>query len=316
MSLCHARTLVAHGSTWVRQQIRDRLREAHCDRIVLTSTGDDAIEHLSKGPYDLVVGAMRLPDLKDWGLVKVIRSGRFCQKELPIVAIYSEADGTLAQGDGREYGVVMLSVATLGRLAETAEAALSGQKKPRLLIIEDDRATAIFLTDSLSDLYQIDVAANGITGFELWRDKRHNLVLLDIMLPGLTGAEVLNRILQVDGAQPVVILTGYGSTERYRDMMLTGAAEFIDKPVSIAKLRHTCESVLRARLYREVGSNLKIARDRADELASHVRAASDYLASGRTYEAQCELKGALGAVLADPPSQDREPTARPGSEEP
>ncbi|MGH8653119.1 MAG: response regulator [Gammaproteobacteria bacterium] len=281
----------------MREQVEDRLRAAHCERIMLSSDGNDAIERLREGPYDLAISALRLPDLQEWRLVKMIRSGRFCNAELPLIVIHDEADASIVEAQAREEGVLTVSIGALNRLAETAQIALQGQVRPQTLIIEDDPNIAHFLTESLSDLYRITTAEDGKAGFALWQSQRHDLVLLDMMLPGLSGGEVLERILEIETMQPIVILTGYGSAERHREMMLRGASEFIEKPVSVARLRSTCASVLRLRAYKDVNANLQNTRETVVELASYVKAANGYLSSGRAMQAQYELKGALGALF-------------------
>lgn len=308
MSLCDIRILIAHGDARVREQVEDRLRAAHCERIMLSNDGNDAIERLREGPYDLAISALRLPDLQEWRLVKMIRSGRFCNAELPLIVIHDDADASVVEAQACEEGVLTVSMAALDRLIETAQAALQGQVRPQALIIEDDPNIAHFLTESLSDLYRITTAEDGKAGLTLWQSQRHDLVLLDMMLPGLSGEEVLERILEIDAMQPIVILTGYGSVERHREMMLRGASEFIEKPVSIARLRSTCVSVLHLRAYKDVNANLQNACEVVVELASYVKAADGYLSWGQAMQAQYELKGALGA-LCESSSPDDESAA-------
>jgi CheY-like chemotaxis protein len=56
-------------------------------------------------------------------------------------------------------------------------------RKNRLLIIDDDEDAAFIACHSLKDEYEVDMAYDGLTGYKLWGNKRHELVLLDLMLP-------------------------------------------------------------------------------------------------------------------------------------
>ena len=60
-----------------------------------------------------------------------------------------------------------------------------------------------------------------------WRARRHELILLDLMLPGMSGADLLPLRLKDRPDQPVIVLTAYDALERHQELMLSGATEFL-----------------------------------------------------------------------------------------
>src|SRR3569623_3070273 len=75
--------------------------------------------------------------------------------------------------------------------------------KPHLLIIEDAPDTAQLATRMQRMRFAIDIATDGHPGLNAWRARRHELVLLDAMLPKMAGIEVLRNILKEDPSQTV-----------------------------------------------------------------------------------------------------------------
>src|SRR5207245_6299707 len=108
--------------------------------------------------------------------------------------------------------------------------------KPRILIIEDESAIAEGIAYNLRrEGYEVTRAADGETGLAEARRIRPNLVLLDLMLPGLSGIEVCQALRRAGGI-PVIMLTAR-DTETDKGVGLTvGADGYSTKPVSTAGL--------------------------------------------------------------------------------
>ena len=78
----------------------------------------------------------------------------------------------------------------------------------RILVIEDDSRVASFIRRGLSaDKFLVDVAHDGQSGLELAVSKDYSLIVLDLMLPGMTGQEILDGIRKTNLTVPVLILT-------------------------------------------------------------------------------------------------------------
>src|SRR5690606_4810287 len=110
-------------------------------------------------------------------------------------------------------------------------------RNPQVLMIEDHADTAQVARRVLRQRFDVEVATDGLSGLDAWKQRRHDLVLLDVMLPGMSGPQVLEAILAIDSHQPVVVMTAYSTIELAEDLMLKGAADFIAKPFRVEQLR-------------------------------------------------------------------------------
>ena len=119
-------------------------------------------------------------------------------------------------------------------------------RKPRLLIVEDEVA----IRDGLVDVfvfhgYQVDSTGDGTDGLRLAQSGQFDLVLLDVMLPGVDGFEICARIRQVDRDQPIIMLTAKTGDDDIIQGLKLGADDYVAKPFSIAQLVLRVEAVLR-----------------------------------------------------------------------
>ncbi|HEY5791642.1 MAG TPA: response regulator transcription factor [Gammaproteobacteria bacterium] len=118
--------------------------------------------------------------------------------------------------------------------------------KPRLLIVEDEPAISAGLRDVfVFHGYAVDVAADGTTGLQQALAGRHDLLLLDVMLPGVDGFEILRRVRAVDRDQPVILLTAKSTDEDVIHGLALGADDYVAKPFSVAQLVLRVQAVLR-----------------------------------------------------------------------
>ena len=108
------------------------------------------------------------------------------------------------------------------------------QDKPTLLVIDDTPDNLTLMTGLLKDLYSVKVAINGERGLWLARTVRPALILLDIMMPGIDGYEVFQR-LKADPSTadiPVIFLTAKAEAEDETRGLDLGAVDYITKPIS------------------------------------------------------------------------------------
>ena len=116
----------------------------------------------------------------------------------------------------------------------------------RILIVEDEEAIREGLIDVLVFLkYETDSAATGPDGLEKALTGKFDLILLDIMLPGMDGYEICNRIRTEDRNQPIIMLTAKTSDEEIVQGLKLGADDYVAKPFSIQQLVLRIEAVLR-----------------------------------------------------------------------
>jgi DNA-binding response OmpR family regulator len=137
------------------------------------------------------------------------------------------------------------------------------EHKVRILVVEDEAAIRSGLMDLLVyHGFDVDGAANGPDGLRMALSGRFDLVLLDIMLPGLNGFAICNEIRNVDRAQPIIMLTARTSDEDILQGLTLGADDYVAKPFSVAQLVLRIKAVLRrARADLEPDAVLRLAGD-------------------------------------------------------
>jgi len=120
------------------------------------------------------------------------------------------------------------------------------QRKLRILIVEDEEAIRTGLSDVLVfHGYEVDCAADGNEGLDKALSGGFDLILLDIMLPGMDGFEICNRIRSQDRDQPIIMLTARSSDEDIIQGLSLGADDYVAKPFSVAQLVLRVQAVLR-----------------------------------------------------------------------
>ena len=116
----------------------------------------------------------------------------------------------------------------------------------RVLVVEDEEAIRTGLIDVLVfHGYEADSAATGPEGLEKALTGKFELILLDIMLPGMDGYEICDRIRAVDRNQPIIMLTAKTSDDEIIQGLKLGADDYVAKPFSIQQLVLRIEAVLR-----------------------------------------------------------------------
>ena len=131
--------------------------------------------------------------------------------------------------------------------------------RPTILIVDDDIATIEIMNAALEDDYEICFATSGAQALEVAKDILPDLVLLDILMPGMDGFEVCRR-LKADpllADVPVVFTTGLGDTDDEVRGLSLGAIDYVSKPIQ--------PFILRARVSNHI--ELKRLRDQLAEMA-------------------------------------------------
>lgn len=107
----------------------------------------------------------------------------------------------------------------------------------KILIVEDETGIANFLQQGLEEEgYSILVANDGETGLELALGQKVNLILLDWMLPKITGVEVCKSIRKTDTTTPIIFLTAKDTVQETIEGLKAGANDYIKKPFSFDEL--------------------------------------------------------------------------------
>ena len=126
-----------------------------------------------------------------------------------------------------------------------------------VLLIEDDASIVAGLQLNLSlEGYEVLTAGDGETGYQLAIDRQPDLVLLDVMLPGMHGLEVLRRLREFDADLPVLVLTARGDEADKVLGLQLGADDYISKPFNLPELRARINAALRRQRLRTGGQSV------------------------------------------------------------
>ena len=132
----------------------------------------------------------------------------------------------------------------------------------RILLVEDEEKLARFVELELThEGYQVDKAFDGRTGLDMAEKGGYDLLLLDIMLPGLNGLEVLRRLRKNDDHVPVIMLTARDAVMDKVTGLDMGADDYVTKPFSIEELLARIRAALRKQTAQKQEENLLSCAD-------------------------------------------------------
>jgi two-component system response regulator MprA len=117
--------------------------------------------------------------------------------------------------------------------------------RPRILVVEDDGRLAATLQRVLeAEGHEVELAADGLEGLRVARERPPDLVVLDVMLPGLDGIGVCRR-LRATAQFPILLLTALGGTEERVRGLDSGADDYLVKPFAYQELLARVRALLR-----------------------------------------------------------------------
>jgi len=116
----------------------------------------------------------------------------------------------------------------------------------RILVVEDDSRVASFIRRGLAaDKFLVDVAPDGHLALELALSRDYNLIILDLMLPELTGQEVLDSLRKSNQRIPVLVLTARSAVRDKVELFNKGCDDYLTKPFAFAELQARVKALLR-----------------------------------------------------------------------
>ena len=112
----------------------------------------------------------------------------------------------------------------------------------RALLIEDNRLVGEITRTRLRRVFQqVDWAETGPAGLEMWQRGSYDLILVDQLLPGLTGCEIVREIREVDSKVPIIGITASTLGSECRELEAAGVTLALEKPLSYAQIRGLAE---------------------------------------------------------------------------
>jgi len=121
-----------------------------------------------------------------------------------------------------------------------------GESAPRVLVVEDDDAMSVALVDGFRyEGYEVAVARDGAEGLDKAHDEEPDLVILDVMLPKMTGLDVCRKLRGAGNSVPIIMLTARGQEIDKVLGLKLGADDYVTKPFGFMELLARVEAVLR-----------------------------------------------------------------------
>jgi two-component system copper resistance phosphate regulon response regulator CusR len=116
----------------------------------------------------------------------------------------------------------------------------------RLLLVEDEKKVADFVARGLrAERYAVDTAYDGVTGWQMASSVDYDLIILDLMLPGMNGTELLRRLRRQGGKAAVLVLTARDATQDKVENFEAGADDYLTKPFAFAELLVRVKALMR-----------------------------------------------------------------------
>ncbi len=139
--------------------------------------------------------------------------------------------------------------------------------KPVLLVVDDEEGPRTSLRVVFKNEFEVLLASNGIEALKLARTHKVDVAILDILMHGMSGVDVLNELKTIDEDIEVIMLTAYETLDTARQALRLGAREYLNKPFDIAALRNAARKALGKR---RTSQELKTAHTRLQELQEEI----------------------------------------------
>jgi CheY-like chemotaxis protein len=289
--------LLAHPDEVQRNHFEEFATTCNFARVVSVGSAREAVNVLSRTPVDALACPIELGDIDVWRLARMVRSGTYGSLHLPIIAVCDRPPAAIIAALAKEHSIHLVDLSwDIKVLGERVSHIIDGRSKHSALIIEDDVQVAEVAARALGKAYDVEVRHHGVEGLAAWQQRRHDIVLLDVMLPGLSGPEILPQILADNPAQAVIVLTAYASRERHEELVFAGAAEFLPKPFDINQLTPICDRVLHNHRLVETLHASQSTEAQHTRLACGARVAGYKLSQGLAFEANAHLQSALAGI--------------------
>jgi two-component system, OmpR family, copper resistance phosphate regulon response regulator CusR len=116
----------------------------------------------------------------------------------------------------------------------------------KILVVEDERKVAAFIQQGLEELgNQVDVAFDGLSGKKMAEEKRYDFLVLDLLLPGMSGLEVCKALRAKQPRLPILMLTALGTSEDKLAGFDSGADDYLVKPFEFSELVARIKALVR-----------------------------------------------------------------------
>jgi DNA-binding response OmpR family regulator len=121
------------------------------------------------------------------------------------------------------------------------------EKHNSILIVDDDPSSLMELVSILKPLYKVYAVKDALSALSKANDARPDLILLDVVMPDMSGFEVLKELKKSEAAKniPVIFITGVTDTESENEGLSIGAADYIHKPFNAKDVERRVRAIIK-----------------------------------------------------------------------
>ena len=233
--------------------VRDLIKLNHTSAIV-AQDAESGLELARRHKPDLILMDIELPGINGLAATEMIRkdSTAWAMPEDEQRALEAGCNGFIA----KPINIKSFQKTINSYLQSTSslQECIENHRSQRILIVDDEALNLKLLAAKLSSKgYRIATAGDGKTALEITKTEPPDLILLDIMMPGMDGYEVTAR-LKADPETsniPIILVTALTGEDEKKKGLAAGADEFINKPLNYAELEARVVSLLRLKEYQE-----------------------------------------------------------------
>lgn len=121
---------------------------------------------------------------------------------------------------------------------------MNDSKRKLVLVVDDEEIIRSFLSEVLSENYDVSVASDGDEAIEQIKKQKFDLIITDLKMPRVSGEEVVKFAREHDPNSRVIVISGFSSLYRVSQSINCGACAFLSKPFDIRELMQTVEETV------------------------------------------------------------------------
>ena len=145
--------------------------------------------------------------------------------------------------------------------------AVNNPEPPHILVMEDDVSVAEGIEMVLTEEgYDVNWGGTGELALEAFKQKRYDLLVADLRLPGIDGMEVIKQVKEEKPETEVIVITGYGTAATAVEAMKLGASEFLPKPFTEDQIKGAVDEALKEYSEKPVRTVIKEAKTEEEKL--------------------------------------------------
>lgn len=294
--------LFAASTAYERSSLCSAIRSADPGfQIVGVDSGKAAIAKLRSGSFDgLVCG--ELLDVNPLPLVRMIRAGRCGNASIPVIILtVIPSMHSLRCDDLNTHFFARKS------FADTASGVLnlfSNSRRPKVLVVSEDVDRSNVIVRGLSEQYEISLSCDPIAALPLWREKQHDLIIMDSKLSKLSCHQLQTVFLHYNPMQPIVVISDEKDLRMGDRFILGGAKALVPAKFDGDLYSRTIDDVLRERCCEAMDRRSRLAFGELHRLVTYVHAAQFALSRGQVAIASRHVSSAIATCPDEIPSDD------------